>query len=379
MSLSVPLRVRVEKDVIVRVNRILKGKGEIFVSEGQEVSPSDIIGTSLVSPGFRTINLANLLSVPPNEVSKYLKRSLGQKIYKDELLAQRTTFLGRKKVVISPTDGILEFFNPKTGDLKLKFLPKKEDLPVAFYGIVEQVDKDKDKIVIKTQASILHGMFGTGKSREGILHIIGKRDELIIKALISPNYDGLILVGGSLLYKDAISAAISCGVSGIITGGINASDYRGMAGGKFIFPKKLDNDIGVSIVVCEGFGSIPIGEDIYEMLKSYNGKFVSMDGNRGVVMLPSFESKSMIKVRNTKLPVNDQSSQIHDLENQMFELKIGLRVRIIGNSFLGQEGKIVALDKTETLLPSGIKTYLATVETKTRKLQVPFANCEVIL
>lgn len=381
MKFSAPLRMRVEKDVIVRIHRSLKGKGSINAAKNQDVTPSDIIGTAHISSGFRIINLAQILQVAPSEIEKYMKRSIGQRIYKDELLAYRSGWLlGGKKIVISPTDGILDFLNPKTGELRITFLPKKADLPAGVYGIVEFVDQDRGQVVIRTQASIVHGMFGSGRVRDGTLHIISRRDELIGKSFISPHLSEQILAGGSLVFKDAIAAAISAGVSGLITGGINAKDYKGMAGGKLIFPKKMENDIGISIVVCEGFGSIPIGWDIDEILRKYDSKFVSIDGNTGEIYLPSFEASSMTRVRNTKLPpIQNGLINFNEYSSQIVDLKVGSNVRIIGNSYTGSIGKIIALDQTETVLPSGIKTFMATVDTRHKKIQVPVANTEVIL
>lgn len=374
---------RVKKDVVVRIHRRLKGKGLLNISEGQEVIPSDIIGTSLISKGFRIIKLAQQLLVAPAEVEKYLKRPLGQRIYQGELLAQRSGGLfGGKKIVTAPTDGVLDFLNPKTGELRMTFLPKKEDLPAAVYGIVDNVDKSSGQVIIKTQVSLIYGIFGSGKIRDGILQIIGKRDELVGKSFISQKLDGQIIVGGSLVLRDAISASISAGVAGIITGGLNAKDYQAMAGGRLIFPKKLDTDMGISIVVCEGFGSVPIGEDIYEILKKFEGKFVSIDGNANVIYLPIFESNSIDKVKKTHLPpIQDPgmtSYSFNKVDEQIVQLKIGYKVRVIGNSYIGEQGQIVALDKTETVMPSGVKTHLATIETRRRKIQVPVANLEVI-
>lgn len=375
MKLFSQVRVRLQKDLIVRISRNLQGSGTIKAAQDQQVAPSDIIGTGFISAGFRTLNLAQLLQVPPKDVQKYMKRALGQRIYQDELLAYKSGgFFGGKKVITSPADGVLDFLNPETGELRMTFLPKKEDLPAGVYGIIDNVDKERGKIVIRTQASLVHGMFGSGKTRDGTLHIISKRDELAGKELISAKYNEQILAGGSLVFKDAITAAISAGASGIITGGINAKDYKGMAGGRVTFPKKLENDVGISIIVCEGFGPIPIGEDIHEILKAYDGKFVSIDGNAAVLTLPSFESSSIIKVKNTKLPPFIQDSRL----TASVELKNGLKVRVIGNSYPGEQGKIVAVDQSETVLPSGIKTYLATVETPRRKIRLPVANFEVI-
>ena len=374
MSFQALARIRIKKDVVVRIHRKLSGKGTIRLSIGQEVTPEDLIGVSSISSGFRILKLAELLSVAPNEVEKYLKRALGKRIYKGELLAERSGKLfGGKKIVTAPTDGVLDLLNPKSGELRITFFPKQEDLPAAVYGIVEHIDQAKGEVVIRTQVSLVYGLFGSGRVRDGILRIIGKRDDLIGKSSISQKFEGQILAGGCLVLKDAISSGISAGVSGIITGGINARDYRSLAGGRLIFPKKLDNDIGVSIVAAEGFGPVPMGEDIDKILKIYEGRFVLIDGNAGVISLPSFEADSIIKVRKTHLPPIQIENSKHELE-----LKIGLRVRVAGNTFVGEQGVIVALDKTETTLPSGVKAYLATIETRRRKIQAPVANLEIM-
>ena len=108
------VRVRVEKDIVTRIRRSLNGKGRINVKLGQEVAPSDIIGTSQLSSGFRSLNLAGLLSVSPNQIDKFLKKQIGQRVYKDELLAYKSGgVFGGKKIVTSPTDGILDFINSR--------------------------------------------------------------------------------------------------------------------------------------------------------------------------------------------------------------------------------------------------------------------------
>lgn len=378
--LTAPLRMRVEKDVVTYVHRTLRGKGQITVAVGQEVIPSEIIGSSQFSSGFRTLNLAQALSVAPKDVGKYLKLTVGQKIYKGELLAYKEGgFLTGKKIVTAPTDGVLDFLNVKTGEARLNFLPQKVDLPAAVYGIVEALDKARSDVVLRTQVSRIYGVFGTGKNRDGILHILSSRDDLIGASKISAKQAEQIVVGGSLVYKEAISAAISASINGIITGGINTRDFRGMAGGRLSFPRKLENDIGISIIVCEGFGSIPIGSDIYEILLKYNERFVFMDGNQATISLPSFESRCLTKVRNTKLPPFSQTPLIERRgEVEVVEIKVGDKVRVVGSSFVGEQGKIVAIDQSETLLPSGIRSFLLTLETKRRKVRIPSNNVEVI-
>lgn len=381
MKHGVPIRLRVEKDVVTRVARTLKGKGFLNVSVGQQVAPDELIGSGTIASGFRTLNLSTLLSVPPGEVEKYLTRKLNQRIYKGELLAfKKGWLLSGKKIVTSPTDGVLDFLNTKTGELKIAFLPVRADLPAGVFGFVEDVDPAKGQVIIRTLVSKIHGMFGSGRARDGILHILTKKDSFVSKGEIQTKYDGQVLVGGSLFFKDTISASISMGVSGIITGGINAEDYKGMAGGRLVFPRKLDNDIGIGIVVCEGFGSIPIGDDIFSVLSEYEGKFVFIDGNKALISLPSFSSASLTKIKNTKLPpiLSHELGEAFGYSMETQELKIGLKLRIVGNSYLGEQGKVTAIDDSQTLLASGVKDYLVTVEGSRRKLQVPVANLEII-
>lgn len=382
MKYTAPLRIRVERDVVARVARTLDGKGELNAVVGQQVAPDEIIGTASVTAGFRTINLSTQLKVAPQEVEKYLTRKIGQRIYKGELLALRKSWLlGGKKMIIAPTDGVLDFLNPKTGELKIIFLPRKVKLPAGVYGIVEAVNEEKGQVIIRTQVSRIHGVMGSGGCREGILHILSRKDDLVSKSVLEPNDTEHILVGGGLFFRDTISAAISLGVNGIITGGINAADYNAMAGGRIVFPKKLDIDIGVSLVVCEGFGSIPVGDDIFNILQEYQGRFVFIDGNKALISLPSAYSSSLVKVKSTQLPPLQNNGLNEDIRvpQELVELKAGLRVRIVGNSYPAEQGKLLAVNNSLTLLPSGVSCYLATIETARRKIQVPVANLEVMM
>lgn len=372
-------RLRFEIDTVSIIKRVLEGRGTIRVKVGQEVTPEEIVGSSISSGGFRVLDLSNLLSVPPNQVKKYLQRPLGHKIYRGELLAlKRGGFWQNQKLIISPTDGVLDFLDEQTGQLRLTFLPKHIDLPAAVYGIVEKVNPPLGEIVIKTQVTRIYGLFGSGKARDGILRTLGGRGDLIHEYNISATRTENILVGGSLIYKEAMAWAITSEISGIITGGINAEDFRGISGGRLKFSNEANStDIGTSIIVCEGFGSIPIGSDIFDILLKHNSRFAIIDGHKATISLPSFESSSMIKVRKTALPSSAQEPKTGNLLD-VSDIEMGQKVRIIGSPYMGEQGKVISLDKTETLLATGIWSYLIGVETRSKKIKVPYLNLEII-
>lgn len=363
---AVPVRFRIAKDVVSHVKRILPGSGVLTVKVGQEVTPDEILGTATLPSGFRTVKLARELSVDPKDVAKYLRKNLNQRIYSGELLAFRKEglFTG-KKIVTAPCDGILESLNSKTGELRIAFFPRKINLLSGAYGIVDEIDLQRGEVLIRTEVCRIFGVFGTGPEREGFLHLLGKKDDLIIKRQVQESCEGKILTGGSLFLKESISAAVSGGACGLITGGINASDFKAMAEG---------GDMGLSVVVCEGFGAVPIGGDIYNILAQFEGRFISVNGEEGIINLPSFSSNSIIKVRRTIVPKGQiiRSATVNDL-------KRGMIVRIIGYSFFGSFGRVLAVDREETMLPSGKKTILATVETARKKIQIPLANLEIVV
>lgn len=379
MKLLANRRIRIIPPTVIYISRQLEGKGKISVQVGQEVTPAELIGQSIIAAGLRSVDLSHKLGTSAKEAKKYLQRAIGQSIFRGELLALKPGgFLSPKKEILSPTDGTVEAYDEKSGELTISLMPHQKNLAAAVYGIVAKVDNLKNEVIIKTQATEIYGVFGTGKSREGILKVLGQRGDLLSKFSIKADMSDMILVGGASVYPDAIQAAISKRVSGLISGGMNAGDFRSMAGGRLTFPPKFDNDIGIGLFVTEGFGSVPIGEDIFDTLLDFHGRFAILIGNQGRLILPTFEASCMSVITKTALPSVDTGSVnfLSQVESQ--ELQVGQKVRIIGYPYLGEEGEVAAIDEQPSRLLSGIMVNLITIQAKSRKLKVPYTNVEII-
>lgn len=379
MKLLANKRIRIEPNVVTLVRRSLKGKGKLSVSVGQEVNPADIIGTSVVASGFRNVNLAKGLGVSNKDGVKFLVKNIGQNIYRGELLAFKPGgLLAQKKIVVSPTDGVIDSYNQVTGELRMSFLPKSVNLPAAVFGVVEKIDADRGQVLIKTVTTQIYGILGSGRAREGNLKILGARGTLTDSRSLKSDLSEHIVVGGGLIYNDAISKAISYGLQGIICGGMNAKDYQSVAGGTISFPRKMGNDIGISILATEGFGSLSIGSDIFEMLKKYEDRFVILEGNRLNLNLPSAEPDSILQAKKHHFAALEESLMEAVKQLEAVNLRVSDRVRIIAPPFMGEQGVILSIDNSATTLPSGVSTYLVGVETRSRKMKVPHSNLEVI-
>lgn len=372
-------RTRIEKDLVTRIHRYLPGDGRITVQVNQELVPQDIIGVSTQKAGFRTINLAAELNVAPNEIKKYLQKPIGQTIFQGELLALKPSSLFQKQaVVVAPGDSMVDFVDENTGNVRLNFIQKNSEVPSAVFGVVEKIEKETGRLTIRTQVTKVHGVLGSGKIRDGVIKLLGKRGDLITPEQVRFMHTDSIVVGGALIYKKAIYNALAVGVSGIITGGINAKDYIALSGGTLGVSKLYGTDVGVSVFVSEGFGSIPIGLDVYEILEQNAGKYGIIDGNKSEIILPTYDPSCMAKVRGTRLPTLAESDLIKIDDVEAVELKVGYKVRVIAGAAMGEQGSVSFIDQSPSVIASGIRNFLITIETRTRKIKVPYANVEVI-
>ncbi len=351
--------------------------GQILVHQNEEIKPSDIIGKYHQVGGFRSVNLAAELRVHPQDVNKYLKREVGKTIYQGELLAVKSGLFGKREVQ-APTDAVIQSLDEKTGIMVLRLLPKELPVLSGVYGIVDLIDAQSGNIYIKTMVTNIYGVLGSGKQREGILHVIGTQKSIILEDQIPDDIHQSIILGGSLFYIEALRKALENGASGIITGGINARDFKSIVGGTN-FHQGFGNDAGISLLVQQGFGGLPINNEVYQMMWLYEGKFVFIDGNARRVMLPSGDPDSILKLRSVMLPIvqNAQKSDFPDLTT--VTLKEDSQARIIWPPYMGAVGKVISIDNALTRLPSGVSTYMVTLELAGQKIKVPYSNLEVVV
>lgn len=374
MAILANSRQRVRVGSVVRIARYIEGKGTITVSPGQEIGLYDVIGRYQKSAGFTALKLANLLGVSHKSAPKFLQRKIGEKIYKGELLASKKGLFGVKNIP-SPADAILEEYNLKTGELRLKYFSKQDSLISGVYGIVEDVDKNIGKIIIKTSGTEVFGIYGCGRERYGILNVLKGEDNLMTKLQITTVMKDQIVVAGAFVHKEAIQKAVGFGIGAIIAGGFGASDFISIVG-SLDWNKRVGVEVGVSLLATEGFGPIPIGVDIYPHFQTHQGKYVFINGNSASMLLPSLESDSIISLRKIALPGKGLIEHFQEVLVRSIEVED--KVRIVGSSFTGAQGKVISIDKTATVLPSGVSTYILTVETLRQKIRVPYPNVEII-
>lgn len=371
MALYANLRSRIIPSKALHVKRTIVGKGAIYVTKGQEVASHDVIGKTYISPGFSSISVTSRLGINPIDCTKYLQKPIGSRIYKGELLAVKKTIFG-KKLITAPTDGTLEQCDPRSGRLLLRFPQKELPIVSGVFGIVDDVNENTHEVTIKTIATEVFGIAGSGNERSGVLKIIAGQSGFTQASQINTDLRQKIIVTGGLIYGEALRKAATMRISGIISGGINSADHLAKVSGA----NREFKDVGFSVVVTEGFGPIPIGDDIFKLLQEYENRFVFIHGNTNQLILPCSTSDCIVALRKISIPIKHLPALSPEIDSSL--INISAYARIIWPPFMGTIGKIIAIDERPTLLDSGIMTYLVTLETSKQKIKVPFANLELI-
>lgn len=319
--------------------RKMPGAGKVIVKVDETVEPSDIIAHFEASSGQRLVKLASILKVHGKDVHKYLVKRIGDRIYRDEVIAIRKGMFGlSKKGVVSPADGILDALLPN-GSVMIKFLPTPRKLAAAVFGTVKVVTTDS--VTIKTQLAKVHGVAGAGVSREGPIRVIAKPEDFVLPGLIDASHQGEILVGGATIARSAIEKAVTLGIKGLVVGGMNYRDFLSMG---------LDSDVGITILITEGFGVRPMGSDIYNFLKNKQDQFSFISGKEKQVTFPLTEETKTSK----KEYISWRDLVVGDRVNTLFqtqEVTLGVVTSIIQTDMFPMVG--VKLDSgAEITIPS---------------------------
>ena len=198
-------------------------------------------------------------------------------------------------------------------------------------------------------------------------------DELTVEQILPEHRDN-ILVGGSLVTTDAIQKAIQHDVRGIIAGGIDDADLRELLGYELGVAITGSEDIGITLVITEGFGHIAMAEQTFTLLKAREGMKTSINGAtqiRAGVVRPEILIPLVSDAVETVEAGKDGSVDS--------VLEVGSSVRIIREPYFGQLGRVTELPVELQNLETEAQVRVLRVELKDgQETTLPRANVEAI-
>ncbi|MCG9130284.1 hypothetical protein J5I95_01245 [Candidatus Poribacteria bacterium] len=366
---------KVTEGMIIEKERRLPLEGEVLVQAGTTVKAEDVVAKADLPGNVQLVNVANLLSIPPEESAEYMLKPVGETVSKDEIIATTKGIFGLfKSQARSPIDGTIESVSDVTGQVILREPPVPVEVKAYTDGTVTETVPNEG-VTVETYGTYIQGIFGVGGETIGNLTIVAASpsDELSAEQILPEHRDN-ILVGGSLVTTEAIQKAIQHGVKGIIAGGIDDADLRELLGYELGVAITGSEEIGITIVITEGFGSIAMAEQTFTLLKAREGMKTSINGAtqiRAGVVRPEIVIPLLSETTESTPDTVDGASE--------GVLEVGSSVRIIREPYFGQLGRVTELPVALQNLETEAQVRVLRVELNDgQQTTLPRANVETI-
>ncbi len=340
----------------LRRRRILPLKGDVTVEVGDTVQRTDVVARTDLPGDVASVNVVNRLGIEAAQIKQYITKNEGDSVERDEIIAEtRPLIKWFKSTVKSPISGTIESISTITGQILLRHPPRPVSVTAYVDGTVVEVVPEEG-VVVETEGAFIQGIFGVGGEAWGPVKVVSPdADRVVTPEDIDSSCTGCVLVLGTIAAVDTIKKAIEVKASGVIAGGINADDLKNLLGYDLGVAITGTEDIGITIIVTEGFGKIAIADRTYEILSACEGMVASING--ATQIRAGVQRPECIVPSETPVAASEQS---HTGDRG---LEVGAQVRIIREPYFGRIGEVASL-------PSELRVVES--ETSVRVLEVRF-------
>ena len=188
---------------------------------------------------------------------------------------------------------------------------------------------------------------------------------------LNPCHRGKLVVGGAYTTHEALQRARELGVAAVVVGGFDDQDLRELLGRDLGVAITGSEELGLTLVLTEGFGHIRMAERTWRLLEAHRGELASVSGAtqiRAGVMRP--------EILIPRAPSAGATGE----DPHATGLEVGSLLRVIRQPHFGRIGNVVELPPELRPLESEAKVRVLVVEfadDHTRAV-VPRANVELI-
>ncbi len=389
MSLYYPTpQPAIAPNIMIRKTRRLPVAGDVIVRIGARVAADDIVARATMPGAPQQVPVAGPLGVKPKAGVRFLTVPVGAAVQEGDPLAQRRQGLNKRLIVRSPTTGTLTAYDPMSGTATVTPTGTQFELTANIDGVVTEHIPYRG-VVIDTPAALVRGIVGVGGEQHGVLQVAvtGPDEELTAEGITARLAYAIVLGGGSITAA-ALQRAVEHNVRAVIVGSIPEAELRAFLGytegvrawglGRrgWDFPPPVINARPgamppLTLIIVEGFGRVPMTGKAWELLASFDGQEVSVDGTtrlrnglrRPEIIVPLARAAGTAPYETTA-----PAPAVRSL------------VRLIAPPYLGQTGRIINLANGKQPLPSGLSAAAAEVQLAggSGAVWVPLANLEVL-
>jgi hypothetical protein len=361
----------VSERTTIQRKRLLPLPGVVLVQLGQTVRADTPVARAELPGKVLALNLANQLGVAPGEIHDYLIKKEGDQVRKDDIVAENKPFVKWFKTEIaSPITGTIESISPITGQVLFREPAKILDVLAYVDGTVVEVH-DKQGVTIETSCSLVQGIFGIGGETSGeIVMGVTAPDQSLVGQQLTPAMKGKVVVSGAFLSAETMARAKAVGVAALVVGGIHDKDLRALLGYDLGVAITGNERVGFTLILTEGFGTIPMAMRTFRLLDSHAGQKASVSGAtqiRAGVIRPEVIIPQAV------------SQQSQGSAQQREGIKVGDPVRVIRDPLFGIIGEVFRLPSDLQRIPTESEVRVLEIRFGDgRTAVIPRANIEVI-
>jgi hypothetical protein len=347
--------------------------GKSLVAVGDFVAHGDTVLTAELPGDLMVVRIADRLGFEPEDVLPNCVFKEGDTIVAGQVLCEMKTFFGLfSSQVVSPVSGVVEFFTPRNAHLGIRQAPKPVSVNAYVSGEVVSIESGK-RVAIRATGALIQGVFGVGGECHGTIVVLdAPLSEVITVAILESAREklaGAVLIGGSCFSLAAITYAAAAGVKAIVTGSIDAETLSSYVGKDIGVSITGDEDIPTTLIITEGFGSLPLSQRVFDLAATLQGKQASVNG---ATQVRAGATRPEVIVCN-----ESPSSEVGESKTRI--LSPGVAIRMIRVPYFGAFAEVVELPHDLQEIESGAKVRVLKARLSDgREVIVPRANVELI-
>ncbi len=359
-----------EHDIVLK-DRRLPLEGEVTVQVGDRVTADQIVARTELPGKIFPVNVANQLGVDPGRLAEFMHKRAGDRVEEGEIVASTPGLLGFfKSEAAAVVTGTIESISAVTGQVIYQADPIPVEIDAYIDGRVVEVIPGEG-CVVQAAATFIQGIFGlAGEARGELVMGVEAPTEELTEDQVRPEMAGKVIIGGSYLTIGALRRAIAIGAAGVITGGFDYDEIKELLGYEVGVAITGGEDLGLTLVVTEGFGRIQMAPATFALLRSKVGQRASINGAtqiRAGVIRPEVVVTFDEDVPAEKVAPKEPAG-----------IGIGDLVRGIRTPWFGRIGRVRSLPVAPIELESESRARVMEVDFDGEVVMLPRANVEVI-
>ncbi len=370
MATSFTPGLRVAENTMIVKERKLPLKGDIVVKIGDRVCHDQIVARTELPGATYPVQVAHALGVEPSELSGAMSKAESDRVTQGEVIAQTSSFFGIfTSECHSPIEGFVESVSLRTGQVNLQ----KDPVPVEVNAFIDGeivALHENEGVTVRSKGAYIQGIFGIGGEAFGTLRVVcSGPDQPLEASAITPDMKGCVIVGGCSVSREALFAARDAGVAAVVAGAFDKGELKSILGYDLGVAITGSEDIGISLILTEGFGRIPMTRRTWELLGSLQGRLASING----------ATQIRAGVIRPEIVVPRPEEDVVEEKRATGELTVGSEVRIIREPSFGQTGRVTELPPEPRRVESGAMVRVLEVElSEGNRVTLPRANIELI-